>query len=50
MKKYSVGSRAFFSGMEGFVGKGADSLVLVDSPTDFSWRREQSIRGATTFY
>lgn len=50
MTKILVGSRAFFSGIEGFKSKDTDFLVLVDNPTDFQWRREQSLRGVCTFY
>ena len=50
MKKYVVGSRAFFSGMEGFRSKDKDYLVLEDNPIGYNWRREQSLRGICTFY
>lgn len=48
-KKILVGSRAFFSGCEGFRSKDHDYLELVETPNDFSWRREQSLRGVCTF-
>lgn len=50
MKKYVVGSRAFFSGMEGFRSKDKDYLVLEGNPIGYNWRREQSLRGICTFY
>lgn len=50
MTKILVGSRAFFSGIDGFRSKDHDYLILVDNPTNFRWRREQSIRGVCTFY
>ncbi len=49
MKRILVGSRAFFSGMEGFKSKDSDYLELVENPTTFKWRREQSLRGTCTF-
>lgn len=49
MKRMIVGSRAFFSGMEGFKSKDSDYLELVENPTTFKWRREQSLRGTCTF-
>ena len=49
MSKHLVGSRAFFSGMEGFHSKDHDFLILVDQPKGFTWRREQSMRGVCTF-
>ena len=49
MKRILVGSRAFFSGMEGFKSKDYDYLELVENPTTFKWRREQSLRGVCTF-
>ena len=50
MKKYLVGSRAFFSGMEGFSPKDQDFLVLESAPLDYEWRREQHLRGVCTFF
>lgn len=50
MKKYLVGSRAFFSGMEGFHSKDEDYLVLEDNPIGYNLRHEQSLRGICTFY
>lgn len=49
MKRILVGSRAFFSGMDGFKSKDHDYLELVENPTTFKWRREQSLRGTCTF-
>lgn len=49
MKRILVGSRAFFSGMEGFRSKDSDYLELVENPTTFKWRREQSLRGTCIF-
>lgn len=49
MKRILVGSRAFFSGMDGFRSKDHDYLELVENPTAFKWRREQSLRGVCTF-
>lgn len=48
-KKIIVGSRTFFSGMEGFSSKDIDYLVLDDEPKGYVWRREQSLRGVCTF-
>lgn len=48
-KKILVGSRAFFDGCEGFRSKDRDYLELVENPTGFKWRREQSLRGVCTF-
>lgn len=50
MKKILVGSRAFFSGMDGFNSKDNDFLILVDTSPTFSWRQEQHMRGNCTFY
>lgn len=50
MKKYLVGSRAFFSGTEGFSPKDQDFLVLESAPLDYEWRREQHLRGVCTFF
>lgn len=44
-----VGSRAFFAGCEGFRSKDHDYLELLENPEDFTWRREQSLRGVCTF-
>ncbi|HBV49312.1 MAG TPA: hypothetical protein DEB64_00705 [Alistipes sp.] len=44
-----VGSRAFFSGIDGFKSKDHDYLELVENPTTFKWRREQSLRGTCVF-
>ncbi len=49
MKRILVGSRAFFSGMDGFKSKDHDYLELVENPSTFKWRREQSLRGTCTF-
>ncbi|WP_348716269.1 hypothetical protein [uncultured Alistipes sp.] len=49
MKRIIVGSRAFFSGTYGFKSKDHDYLELVENPTTFKWRREQSLRGVCTF-
>ncbi len=49
MTKILVGSRAFFSGMDGFNSKDRDYLILTDNPNGYTWRREQSIRGVCTF-
>lgn len=49
MDKIIVGSRAFFSGMEGFKSKDRDFLELVDEPKGFEWRQEMSLRGVDTF-
>lgn len=48
-KQFTVGSRAFFSDMPGFRSKGSDILVLTDEPDGFQWRREQQLRGVSTF-
>ena len=50
MKQILVGSRAFFSGIEGFKSKDTNFLVLVDNPAGFRWRREQSLRGICMFH
>lgn len=44
-----VGSRAFFSGIDGFQSKDRDYLELVENPTEFEWRQELSLRGVCTF-
>ncbi|WP_289182408.1 hypothetical protein [Alistipes sp. UBA6068] len=49
MKRMIVGSRAFFSGIDGFKSKDHDYLELVENPTTFKWRREQSLRGTCVF-
>lgn len=49
MNRILVGSRAFFSGVDGFKSKDHDYLELVENPTTFKWRREQSLRGTCTF-
>lgn len=49
MIKILVGSRAFFSGMDGFNSKDRDYLILTEQPHGFRWRREQSLRGVCTF-
>lgn len=49
MTKILVGSRAFFSGMDGFKSKDRDYLILTEQPHGFRWRREQSLRGVCTF-
>ena len=49
MKRILVGSRAFFSGYEDFQSKDYDYLELVENPTTFKWRREQSLRGTCVF-
>lgn len=48
-KQFTVGSRAFFSDMPGFRSKDSDILVLTDEPDGFQWRREQQLRGVSTF-
>ena len=48
-KRILVGSRVFFSGMDGFRSKDTDYVVLVDEPKQFNWRRETSMRGICTF-
>lgn len=50
MKQILVGSRAFFSGIEGFRSNDTNFLVLVENPTDFQWRREQTLRGISMFH
>ncbi len=49
MKKILVGSRAFFGGISGFKSSDCDYLELIENPTAFQWRREQSLRGTCTF-
>lgn len=49
MRRILVGSRAFFSGMDDFKSKDHDYLELVENPTAFKWRREQSLRGTCIF-
>lgn len=50
MKPIVVGSRAFFSGMEGFRSKDKDFIILESNPIGYKWRREQSLRGICTFF
>lgn len=49
MQKFLVGSRAFFSGIDGFRSKDTDVLILEDNPTDYQWRKESNMRGVCTF-
>lgn len=49
MKRITVGSRAFFSGISGFESKDRDYLELVENPTGFNWRHECSLRGICIF-
>lgn len=48
-KQITVGSRAFFSDMPDFRSKDSDILILTESPAGFQWRREQQLRGVSTF-
>lgn len=48
-KQFTVGSSAFFSGMPDFRSKDSDILILTDEPDGFQWRREQQLRGVSTF-
>lgn len=48
-KQFTVGSRAFFSDMPDFRSKDSDILVLMDEPAGFQRRREQQLRGVSTF-
>lgn len=48
-KQFTVGSRAFFSDMSDFHPKDSDILVLTDELAGFQWRREQQLRGVSTF-
>lgn len=48
-KQFTVGSRAFFADMPDFRSKDSDILVLTDEPAGFQWRREQQLRGVSTF-
>ena len=48
-KQFTVGSRAFFSDMPDFRSKDSDILILTDEPAGFQWRREQQLRGVSTF-
>lgn len=48
-KQFTVGSRAFFSDMPDSRSKDSDILVLMDEPAGFQWRREQQLRGVSTF-
>ncbi len=49
MYRMLVVNRAFFSGIDGFKSKDHDYLELVENPTTFKWRREQSLRGTCVF-
>lgn len=49
MTKILVGSRAFFSGIEGFDSKDSDYLILANNQQGFNWRREQTLRGVDVF-
>lgn len=50
MKKFLVGSRAFFSGYKDFNSKDKDYLIIEDSPRSYKWRKEQTLRGTCLFY
>lgn len=49
MEEIIVGSRAFFSGIEGFKALDCDTLVLTSEPDGFTWRRERRLRGNCRF-
>ena len=49
MSEIIVGSRAFFSGMEGFSAHDCDTLVLTQEPDGFEWRQEFRLRGNCRF-
>lgn len=49
MEAIIVGSRAFFSGMEGYRAQGCDTLTLTTEPDGFDWRRESCLRGNRQF-
>lgn len=48
-KRYTVGSRAFFEGMQGFKPKDEDILVLVKSSDHFKSSRERHSKGRCLF-
>lgn len=50
MKKFVVGSRAFFNGIKGFHSKDQDFLIFEENPIGYVLRHEQSLRGVCTFW
>lgn len=42
IKQFEIGSSAFFSGMEGYGGKGSDTLLIERDPVGFKTWRESS--------
>ncbi len=49
MEKIIVGSRAFFSGIDGFTPGSTDYVELIENPEKFEWRHELSMRGVNTY-
>lgn len=49
MKKILTGSRAFFSGMEGYQPKDTDTIVIVSNPQGFEYVRQTSRGSSCTF-
>ena len=48
-KKFIVGSKAFFEGMEGFHSNDTNTLVLVDKPQGFEHYGQRSICGRSVY-
>lgn len=48
-KRFIVGSRAFFSPIEGFQSKDTDTLVWTDENTDFKHYKQSSMSGRCEF-
>lgn len=49
MGKILVGSRAFFSDIDGFKSKDRDYVEFVENPHDYKYRKEYSMRGICNF-
>ena len=49
MKKITVGSRAFFQGLEGFESKDLDIVVFEENPTLYNFYMERKENGEDTF-
>ena len=50
MDKFTVGSRAFFSGMDGYNPKDYDTLYLVDQGNGYKYIKQVSSAGSCQFF
>lgn len=48
-KQFTVGSKAFFSGMPDFQSKDTDRLILTDTPKGYNHYRQSSMSGRCNF-